>query len=630
MIFESGFNPVLFLYLNPQLNLSTVEQAASYSNSSYFNNIDSIPSALDPYVFISENRETIDISSLNRSIFNDMCNNGYTPPEIESGGVYFPTIYRSCIYIGLNTFKVNKSGELPICFSSNNLPFDDQVKIVRNNGTVYYGKIINIVSPDTFSVSFNGNLNLCDTLSSSYDFLFYGIKLYDPLRLARISYLSLGTLSNNVDIDVNFNYELYQMLYPDTRNLNKEEAFVDYTNRYGNNDFRIIDVASLSKQTKQSITSYSQAIYNELAVTQTLHLNFQQETGRVIWNGQDLYYATNNPCRVLDNVSPYFPGLITEYAIKKYIYNLFWPVATFSNVYIDNLFVNCDATFCNNVFVHENLISGRVGIGHLPMFDILDKVPVNLELDNLYVHKSFYSDGITQFGSDVVGNQGACFSGPVKSFKIGIGMDNEPNYSINDQNHVYCDTLVVGNPIRDSNVVIAHVNGIITATNLNPISDRRLKKNILPAAYISDIVFPDLVSYSYINDEQKRYGFVAQELEDTFPESVINAKFHKIMFKVDKEVQCVRNGASQTIVMFDTCDNFDLTIDDFVLVNQKLVRISKIIDKRKIILDILCPLEGVIKINGLIFNQVKMVDYTQILMALVAKVKKLEESLSVP
>lgn len=630
--FSSGFNPALFLYLNPTLNLVSVEQAMSYSNAiGYSSNIDTIPSGLDPRVFISENRQTLDISNLNSNIKNVMLNDS-SLIEIEEDGVYFPTIYRSCINIGSNIFKINKPGEQSMFFSPCNLQVNDKVKLTKKTGQDFYGRVDQIIDNQTILLDFQGNLVINDT-TSSYDYILYGIKLYDPLRLSRINYLRLfGTHvpSNLIDIDSNFNYKLYELLYPDSRNLNKEDAFVDYTNRKGNNDDRIAKVTDFDFGGNQQVSiTGSQVEVSSLIVSQHLDLSFGQETGRITWNNQDLYYVTNDVCRPVAGVSPYFPGLITEYAIKNYIYNLFWPLATFSNVnitgteyvntlYSSNLTVNGDAIFNSNVYVNENLFAGRVGIGCVPLESPpLPNISSNIDLGNVHIDESLYVGGITQCSGPLLGNT-ACFTSDVNAYKFGIGSGGCLDHP---QNNVYCDELFVGNySTQSNNEIVATINGIIVANNINPISDAKLKQNIQIVPHpVAD--FPNVVSFSYINDEKRRLGFLAQDLEECFPEAVLHSKLYKMYFKKPRPFTCEYDDAGLTTL--DTQNiNYNLVTEDFVIIQNKIVKIISS-NEKEIILEYKTR-DDILYVDGFIYNQVKMVDFTQIIMLLVQQVKELK------
>lgn len=631
--FTTGFNPALFLYLNPTLNLSSVEEASTYSNiGGYMSNIDTIPAGLDPDVFISENRQNLDVSTLNNAIKDSILLQGGCLDD----GVYYPTIYRSCINVGSNVFQINRPGEVTFNFSACNLRVSDEIKIVKNTGQSFYGHVDNIIDFQTFSVVFQGG-GIANDMSSAYDYILYGIKLYDPLRLARIGYLSLfgTTPSNQVNIDSNFNYKLYELLYPDSANLNKEEAFLDFTNRRGNNDLRIASVDDIKcGASNGNGCVFTNGDITYLKVTQHLDLSFGQETGRVTWNNQDIYYVTNDICRPIETVSPYFPGLITEYAIKNYMYNMFYPLATFCNInvtnvaninqlYCSNVTVNGDAIFNSNVFINQNLVGGRIGIGTAPFNQTpLANLQSNLVIENIHIDESLYVGGNIHFEGNLVANNAGFHD--VQGCKFGIGPcsgSGTPTMSAGT-GAFYCDTLEVGSNLG-GDPVVATINGVIIANNINPVSDSKLKKNIYRCPS-SVVEFPEVVSYSYINDDKRRLGFLAQELEALYPEAIIDGKFYKMMFKKPTGFACTQIHNKKCILGTNGTD-YHLTKDDFFIIGNKLVGVLDC-TPNEIIIDYE-SYEDVLFIDGIIYEQVKMIDYTQVLMLLVQQVKELKSQI---
>ena len=635
--FTSGFNPVLFIYLNPSLNLASIEDAFTYvqttNNNNFLSNIDVIPSGLDPRVFISENRTLLDISSLNSNIKKSMILNG----EGIDNGVYFPTLYRSCINIDSNVFRINKPGEPFVYLNSSNLNVGDEVKLVKHTGQNLYGVITNIIDNQTFKISFNGNLQINDQ-SSEYNYNLYGIKLYDPFRLVCINYLRLfanNTPNNLVDIDPNFNYELYQVLYPDSRNLNKEEAFVDYTNRKGNEELRITNVEDFSTSNigQGTVFTGSQVAVSYLEVKQHLKLSFTQETGRVTWNNQDIYYVTNDVCRPLHTISPTFPGLITEYAMKNYLYNMFYPLATFCNVNIkgithattifcSNLSVSEDATF-NNAIVNNNLLGGRIGIGITPSQQQYPNLPTsNAEFANVLVDGTLYVGGPTKF----IGHLDASTANFTSIFggKYGIGpSSSNSNLESPTISKINCDYLQVGKRFAASNnTIVATVNGILIANNISVVSDKKLKKNIYQYNS-SKCDLPDVVSFSYLNQERRCLGFLAQDLENDFPESVVQSSNYKMNFDIPKTFRC--RMLSDDACELYTDEEYNLGTDDFVIITDRIIKIQEIKKGSCIIKYSTCS--NKILVAGFLYGHIKLVDYSQILMILVNQVKDLKSKI---
>ena len=637
--FTSGFNPVLFIYLNPSLNLSSIEDAFTYvqnnNNNNFLSNIDIIPSGIDPLVFISENRSQLDISTLNSNIKQSMILNG----EGLDNGVYFPTLYRSCINIDSNVFRINKPGEPSMYFSSCNLNIGDEVKLVKHTGQNLYGVITNIIDNQTFKIDFSGCLQINDQ-SSEYNYNLYGIKLYDPFRLVCINYLRLYgqvTPCNLVNIDENFNYELYQVLYPDSRNLNKEEAFVDYTNRKGNDELRIINVDDFSTSNvgQGTVFTGSQVAVSALEVKQHLVLSFTQETGRVTWNNQDIYYVTNDICRPLYTVSPTFPGLITEYAMKNYLYNMFYPLATFSNIQItgitnattvlcSNLTVSEEAGF-NNAIINNNLLGGRIGIGITPSQQQYPILPTsNAEFANVTVNQSLFIGNATKIMGHLYGAT-ANFSS-IQGGKYGVGPSlSNSNFEFPSIAKLNCDILQVGkNFAASNNTIVATFNGIVIANNVSVVSDKKLKKNIYEYNS-SKCDLPNVVSFSYLNQNKRCLGFIAQDLETDFPESVVQSQNYRMTFDIPKTFRCKMITNELCELYTDEDEEYNLGTDDFVIIADKIIKIQEK-GKDSCIIKYYSSTNKIL-VSGFLYGHIKLVDYSQILMILVDQVKDLKSKI---
>jgi hypothetical protein len=362
------FNPVLLLYLNPELvaysNIISVEQARDFYDQTGASNLwytlDPIPPGFDDGVFISDNKNDINISSLNNVIKQSLLVDGEDPNEVERNGRYMTTIYRDAYLRGVNTFQYNIPGDLSTYFiTPSNLNVGDYVRIIKNNVEFHTGVVDSIVDNQTFVLS-NDRYAFNDSNAS---YTVQGIKLYDPLRLARITFLRMFAAMSNtptpnfVNVDPTFNYELYQMLYPDARLLDRDAAFVDYMNRYNNEDIRIARTTDLNADS--NITNNFQT----LSVSHRLELNITQPTGRVIWGDIHLYYATSNDTRRAAAIPPYYDGIITERAIKTYVDRSYLETANFNNINVSgnaNFYGFTSFTGPSNYFTYADVEHLRV------------------------------------------------------------------------------------------------------------------------------------------------------------------------------------------------------------------------------------------------------------------------------
>ena len=508
----SGFNPVYFMYLNPELciasNISTVQQARDFwsLNSESIAtpcNLDFVPSALDPAVFIGDNNDRIDISTLNQQIKQTLIDQGYSANDLHQMSTFdVPSIYRSIYFIGSNTFKFNNAGDHDLyTITPSNLQINDKIKITTDYGPPIHTQVESIIDNQTFQVSCNTNVY------ASANYTLTGIRLYDPLRLARINYLRINNMPQLVNIESDFNYQLYQVLYPDSRALTKEGAYVDYINRFGNNDFRIANVEDLEGTSGNSSNGHSSSssnfnhivanyeTVNDLKVKNIFTLDFGQETGRFVWNKLCMYYVTDQPKRPLPTVSPYFQGLITEYAIKMYINNIFFPKFTISNLEVkgDALFLG-KTTMCNmlalnasisnlttkqgafsNLYVDETLsIGGRIGIGanveQDPNTLYQYNVPnlCNVQVANVHIDNSLFVGGISQMANSIIGTN-ATFGDVVTGTRFGIGYENtnlnNPTSTTND--YIVSSISITSNAqCAIANIQQANITNLVVKHNL--------------------------------------------------------------------------------------------------------------------------------------------------------------------
>lgn len=355
-----SFDPVLLLYLNPELyldeNITSVEQAFQYysqnSNQGLWYSLDTLPTNFEEGVFISDHKNIINISALNQTIKHANLIDGEALDDVEKIGKYMPTIYRSAYLRGRNMFQFNLPGDgQNFYITPCNINVGDWLKLVKNGSEILYGSVASIIDSTTFTLC-NDRYDFTELA----DYLVYGIKVYDPLRLARINYLRVYSASptppttNYVTVDPEFNYELYKILYPDSRLLDREAAYVDWMSKQNNQDFRIGRTRDIAGNLDLDNSIPEQL--EQLRVNHYLHLNFTQPTGRLQWGDVNLYYVTTNDVRTSAMISPYFDGLITERAIKSYVDNFFNNMAPLNNVYVVGEATFTGATaFCNQTIM---------------------------------------------------------------------------------------------------------------------------------------------------------------------------------------------------------------------------------------------------------------------------------------
>lgn len=442
------FDPVLLLYLNPELtvdsNVITVEDAIAFNATGdgfgLWSNLDMVPSLFDEAVFVADNKADINVSGINRYIKNAMLLDGGDIEDLERDGRYGATIYRNAyVQSTKNEFRFNLAGDLvPFAISECNLQVGDWLKLIKNNSETHYGWVTSVSGNDTFTLS-NPRYAFLD---AGGEYLVYGIKVYDMLRLAHINYLRqfattpAPPTTSYVNLDPEFNFELYKLLYPDARLLDRDAAFVDWANRMDNEDVRIGRTRDIN--TDSNSLSTAPTNFDYLKVNQHLHLSFTQSTGRLQWGDLNLFYVTTNDWRAAAQIPPIQEGLITERAIKTYIDRSFLETAVFNDVVVNGLSTfTSGASFLGsntyiktaevgNLIVNSNVtISNALDVyGHTVFWGALSfKSNVTFNTPVLFTDPVVFAGECNIFDTDVVTNAAVFANGPVTLCNVGSFMD---------------------------------------------------------------------------------------------------------------------------------------------------------------------------------------------------------------
>ena len=596
-----SFNPALYLYLNPKLsafsNVTNVSQATtfyqSYSNLNgtlltYDSINGNLPNRSDEYVFIADNKSNVDISHLNQVIKSAMCNQGISPVDIEQNGSYMTTIYKDAVLINSNVFSFSNLQPTTDQFfiTTSNLNIGDEIKIVKNNIFTYYANIQNIIDNQTFQVS----SSIHNFTDSNANYMIYGIKIYDPYRLAVINYFNTyNTPSNPIDPnfykdDTQFNPDLYRLLYPDARQLDDASAFVDYVNREGNLDYRIGRTHDIIPMNSNIPTTF-----DNLVVSKTFSLNFCPNTGYFKFKDVYLYYCSTDSVTSSSNLptNSNFPyeALITERAIKTYVDNAFTGTATFCNINVTN-----SATICNLTVGGSN-----------PAI----------------------------FNTDVEFNENICVTGSMMGPRIGIGPCSYTFSNCTCSNNIMqvseliaTSNLIVGQQGITTGTICTTVHGLIQADNLSALSDRRLKTDIhdISPIRINEILtnIKDIKVRKFdwkhlhlqCNSKKKNIGFIAQELEQIIPEAVSTIKSHIVACSLSGNV--LPHNTSYYFVHFDKSHDFE-NVHAIWFANNENALINDIdfdiVDANTIMVNRAWNGDDTCTIDKIEYSDVKIVDY---------------------
>lgn len=528
-------NFVDYLYYNPELqafsNVITIEDAISYLNTNpYASNIipnsNNIPTNVDSTSVLSVNRDTIPISYFNYVIQTAMSNEGISINEINSKAKYVPSLRQQVSYVGSNLFQLN---DMTYAFTDSNLRVGDFVKVLDPQSSELFLTVDNKTTTTFHVASHKYNIE------TSSNYILDGVRLVDPLRVAKIGLLrNYGTLpqdqSNVLPESGTFNPTLYRLLYPDAARLNDQDAYADFISKRKANVLRINNAEDI--------------------------LGNFVETSNVKFTGVDVTIDPNSPAKS--------NRLVSEYGIRQYTNSLFSAIgqqASFSQVVITSNFTAMGpATFCNDVEVLNTLrvSNSTILTGSTTMSNTMRV------MKNAYFNSNVYIDK----NALVFGN--LSIAGNMYNPRIGIGymMDsnssssnmyyNGSNVGIGVSNPT--EALEVNGNIKTKTGSIYVIGGSVGIGLSNPSyqlqlsqdsaakpssatwtvsSDRRLKTNVQVAdcSRCYDIVkHLKLVNFSWDDakvpeefvKDRRKLGWIAQDVEHFFPKAVSQVKMYGI------------------------------------------------------------------------------------------------------
>lgn len=352
------FSPAGFLYLNPEIaafsNVFNVEDAydrypTEFSNLPYIlpeSNAFSSPHAA--HVYIAQFRDVIDVSGLNNVIrVADSNILGTAAPDPTNSGTYVANFYRR-ISLDESDTSSNVFKLLPVptslssvcgnpnadntMLNSSNMRAGDAVKILKNEGrSLIYGTVLEIVDSETFRIE-PRSLYPDDELTPPFldddgvnDYILFGIHVMDPDRIAHINftrrYNQGFTDERPLLIMEPFNVELYQILYPDSRFLTEDEAFISSRNNWTTTECRITkasDIMNANDNFRSSLVIDSNLVFTSNATLD--------------WNGTVLRDVSDDNSTGSCNVPR--DTIITEWAIKNYVEKPYNTTAMFNDVVV--------------------------------------------------------------------------------------------------------------------------------------------------------------------------------------------------------------------------------------------------------------------------------------------------------
>ncbi len=370
-------------------------------------------------------------------------------------------------------------------------------------------------------------------LSSNY--ILDGIKLIDPLRIAKIGLVrNIATLpqnqSNVLPDSGTFNPTLYKVLYPDAARLNDQQAYSDFLSKRKANVLRVNNAEDI--------------------------LGNFVETSNVKITGVDVVIDPNAPAKS--------NRLVSEYGIRQYTESLFSAIgqqASFSQVVItSNFTATGPATFCNDVQIlntlkvsNSSILTGLVSMSNTLQVQKNAYFNSNVFIDrnaliygNLSIAGNMYNPrlGIGYFMDSNSPTSNMYYSGS----NVGIGTSNplealEVNGNIKTNTgslYVIGGNIGIGMSNPSYQLQLSQDSAAKpSSTTWTVSSDKRLKNNIRKAncSRCYDIVKDlKLVSFEWDADkvpenivkDRKKLGWIAQDVEAYFPKAIDKVNMYGI------------------------------------------------------------------------------------------------------
>ena len=577
-------DPNAFLYLNPTgmvgtSKLTTGEEIMQLwnSNPSAFDglpiNYDYIPDLFNPKLFAIDHRDTIDFSQINKDILNSI---SYKKSSTQ---YFFPNIYKQIV-----CKSISPNGCVFTYDPSYKLIPGDKILIIAGNNNEIYTEVVSL-SADELETTTN-SIGVNDVV------LLSGIEISNIERLSKIAYFTYQ-LSNTEYVPVNFNFKLYNLLYG-FNFISFEDAYIHATVNNSSASSKIFnadDIVNINSGgnavtvTQNTINTYEPGnIYDDIIIK-----------NRITFQDYDITYIATDHTRSLDSLDENNIGLISEYAIKRYIHDMFYPTATFTNLEANSLTVQSinigefanDVLFKESITVSSNISSDnitsssctstRYGIGNSSGITQESGSLNDIDVNNMNVFGGLYSASTCQIDGEILSSQNIHCKQSIYGSKIGIGIvdfetlnNDSSTINVGNDPSVYTsDNMIVENSFIKNMYL---TKGLCNYDNI-VIENLQAVANITKKEYeIDDIV---------INETSKFIPYNKNETMSIGNAIVFKDSVEASLLKAGDEVT-TDNGDFYTISSIDDSNNATIVpiysnssiyIKDLVLKNRSYIDI---------------------------------------------------------
>ena len=368
--------------------------------------------------------------------------------------------------------------------SAYTMQIGDQVRLLRSRGNALHGTVVDVTYPHRFTLS-----NPVMSFREDTNYTLFGIKIFDTERQARIAFARNVAACNPPLTDdtvprPEFDADLYQLMYPDTRGFSFPDTYIDYRTKWRRNDeYRVIqggDIFNLSAPYASNLFSAANASGKDLYINGTL-------------------YASNV---AIGNGLTAGDGFIVS-------------TPTTFNVAGGNVYVTPGATsLCSNLVVTEHDASLRSGI--------------SMAASNLVLTESNLSVGGSNFA---VLPWGVACAGSNLHVMWGVTTAGDGNVAIASSNVVVHSDLEIasGSVVRvgmsnaavDPDTRLAVSGDIFATGTLITLSDERTKVEVERIEDATDKVQRLRgCTFRFDPNARRSTGLIAQDVERVLPEAV--------------------------------------------------------------------------------------------------------------
>lgn len=314
-----------FLYLNPETaftgQLLGVDSVKAYldayvasggSLSDYKHDRSAVPQEFNGSVYLADISIIGNVSRLNATIRKLLTLDGWTPQQINDTGEFVRNIDRAAVYDGTSKFTVaDPITDLVVSVG-------DSLQIAVDDYDLYTGTVA--------SVNYNNRIVTVEfpigrnPPVSATEYRLTGIKVVDPDRVGAINYVRGAHISTPaISVPDTFNFDLYKLLYPETRLMTIEEAYVNYVSQNGQFQFQAGSIDDIRLVSGELRVEGESLFLGDVVISTNLEVNAPSTFGGPITVNADIDVASNISCTSLNASETVYGTVTTTSNLTAYV-----------------------------------------------------------------------------------------------------------------------------------------------------------------------------------------------------------------------------------------------------------------------------------------------------------------------